>query len=94
MEKETTDATKTVEGGEVQFEVDAIRVQELCAQVDDGLLKLSEVDLLDVGKGLEIRLGRLAQKTKLQMLTEISNYIEKKCSESIEVSRSSYTIIS
>ena len=84
MEKETTDAPKTVEDGEVQFEVDAIKVQELCAQVDDGLLKLSEVDLLDVGKGLEIRLGRLAQKTKLQMLTEISNYIEKKCSESVE----------
>ena len=76
------------DGKTVQFEVEAGKVQELCAQVDNGLLQLGESDLLEIGSGLDIRMGRLrgAKKTKLQILTEISSFIEKKCSESVESS--------
>ena len=43
----------------VHFEKRTIRVKELCALVDESLLKLSVVDLVDVATCLRVREGRL-----------------------------------
>ena len=74
---------------DVHFETGASRVQELCALVEEALLKLSDEDLLEVATGLDIREGRLKDqhgngKSKLVALREISQYLEKTCSETVE----------
>ena len=73
----------------VHFESAANQVAELCARVDEGLLNLDVDNLLEIGTALEIRIGRFkdksgAPKTKLQILSEISQFIERKCSDSVE----------
>ena len=43
-----------VENGS-EFVAAASQVQELCAQIEEALLQLSQVDLIDVATGLGIR---------------------------------------
>ena len=68
-------------------------MKELCALVDESLLKLSVVDLVDVATCLGVREGRLKDqqgknKSKLVILREISQFLEKKCDsdESVDTS--------
>ena len=76
-----------VENGS-EFVAAASKVQELCAQIEEALLQLSQVDLIDVATGLGIRQGRLKDqqgktKSKLLITQEISSFV-KKSVESVE----------
>ena len=81
--------TETNNQSNVDFETAASEVEKLCALVDEALLCLSESSLVEVALGLGVRAGRLKTKSgecksRLQLLSEISNFLEKKCSESVE----------
>lgn len=70
---------------EVDFEQTAERAAELSARVDEELLLLDSDNLREIGGRLGVRKGRLhANLTRLQILREISSFLEKKCSESAE----------
>ena len=67
--------------GKVDFEVE--KFQELCAKVEELLLSLEQSDLYEVASGLGVRAGRIKNKSKLTVLAEVSNFIEKKCGEGV-----------
>ena len=52
--------------------------------LDDLLVELFVEDLRAVGIGLGIREARLQKLTKLQVLREIGQFVEKKCSDSVQ----------
>ena len=69
----------------VDFEANAEKVSELSARVDEELLKLDKDNLCEIGSNLGIRKGRIHENLSiLQILREISAFIEKKSSESVE----------
>ena len=60
------------------------KVAKLSTKVDEKLLRLNKDNLREIGTGLNIRAGRLVNQSKVVLLREISNFVEKKCSESVE----------
>ena len=73
----------------VDFAAVAEDVERLTALVDEALLGLNSDGLVDVATGLGVRAGRLKTSTGLtksnvQLLSEISGFLEKKCLETPE----------